>query len=69
MAFVTLVMEHNWNEKQLNGSTMKDQSDDSSHHKQTFLPLSYITRLQEGQNSMLMGKKNIVEKIMNAYKL
>ena len=32
-----------WNEKQLNGSTMKDQSDNPSHHEQTLLPRSYIS--------------------------
>ena len=35
MAFVTSVMEHGWNEKYLNGSTMKDRSKDSLHHEQT----------------------------------
>ena len=31
-----------WNEKYLNVSTMKDRSDDPSHHEQTLLPRSYI---------------------------
>ena len=29
------VMEHWWNEKYIIGSTMKDQSDDPSHHEPT----------------------------------
>ena len=33
------------NEKQLNGSTMKDRSDDLSHHERTLLPRSYISLL------------------------
>ena len=32
-----------WNEKQLNGFTMKDRSDDPSHHERTLLPRSYIS--------------------------
>ena len=32
-----------WNEKWLNGSTMKDRSDDPSHHEQMLLPWSYIS--------------------------
>ena len=34
-----------WNEKYLNGSTMKDRSDDPSHHEWTLLPRSYISLL------------------------
>ena len=34
-----------WNEKYLNGSTMKDRSDDPSHHERTLLPRSYISLL------------------------
>ena len=33
-----------WNEEQLNGSTMKDRSDDPSHHKRTLLPQGYTSR-------------------------
>ena len=33
--FVTLVVDTGWNENYLNGSTMKDRSDDPSHHEQT----------------------------------
>ena len=36
MTFVTPVMEHYLNEKSLNGSTMKDRSDDPSHHERKF---------------------------------
>ena len=32
-----------WNDKWLNGSTMKDRSDDPSHHERTLLPRSYIS--------------------------
>ena len=32
-----------WNEKQLNGSTTKDPSDDPLHHDWTLLPWSYIS--------------------------
>ena len=32
-----------WNEKYLNGSTMKDRSDDPSHHERTLLPRSCIS--------------------------
>ena len=32
-----------WNEKYPNGSTMKDRSDDPSHHERTLLPGSYIS--------------------------
>ena len=32
-----------WNEKYFNGSTMKDRSDDPSHHERTLLPRSYIS--------------------------
>ena len=32
-----------WNEKKLNGSTMKDRSDDPSHHERTLSPRSYIS--------------------------
>ena len=32
-----------WDEKYLNGSTMKDRSDDPSHHERTLLPRSYIS--------------------------
>ena len=32
-----------WNEKWLNGSTMKDRSDDPSHDDRTMLPRSYIS--------------------------
>ena len=34
-----------WNEKLLNGSTMKDRSDDLSHHEWWLLPWSYISLL------------------------
>ena len=32
-----------WNEKWLNGSTMKDQSDNPSHHDRMLLPHNYIS--------------------------
>ena len=32
---------NDWNEKQLNGSTMKDRSDDPSHNERTLLPRNY----------------------------
>ena len=32
-----------WNEKQLYGSTMKDRSNDPSHHEEMLLPQSYIS--------------------------
>ena len=42
-SFVTPVVEHwLWNKKLLNGSTMKDWSDDPSHHERTLLPRSYM---------------------------
>ena len=34
-----------WNEKYLNGSTMKDRSEDPSHDERTLLPRSYISLL------------------------
>ena len=34
-----------WNQKWLNESTMKDWSDDPSHHQQTLLPQSHISLL------------------------
>ena len=43
-AFVTPVMEH-WLEREIAQwvHTMKDRSDDPSHHKRTLLPRSYIS--------------------------
>ena len=35
-----------WNEKLLNGSIMKDRSDDQSHHERTLLPWSYVSLLR-----------------------
>ena len=32
-----------WNEKKLNRSTMKDRSDDPSHHERMLLPRNYIS--------------------------
>ena len=34
-----------WNEKELNGSTIKHRSDDPSHLERTLLPRSYISLL------------------------
>ena len=34
-----------WNEKQLNGYTMKDRPDNPSHHKRTLSPRSYMSLL------------------------
>ena len=42
-ARVILYESTGWNEKQLCGSTMKDRSDDPSHHGRTLLPQSYIS--------------------------
>ena len=38
-----------WNEKYLSGCTIRDQSDDPSHHERTLLPRSYIS---EGRKEM-----------------
>ena len=44
MAFVTLVVEH-WLEREIAQwvRSMKDLSDDPSHHERTLLPRSYIS--------------------------
>ena len=43
MAFVVLVVEH-WLEQEIAQiSTMKDRSDDLSHHERSLLPWSYIS--------------------------
>ena len=41
-AFVTPVLEH-WLERAQRVHTMKDRSDDPSHHERTLLPRSYIS--------------------------
>ena len=37
------MLHQSWNEKQLNGSTRNDRSDDPSHHERTLLHRSYIS--------------------------
>ena len=52
-AFLHQSWSTGWNEKQLNGSTMKDRSDDPSHHERTLLPLSYISLRQPSKHAYL----------------
>ena len=47
MAFVTPVVEHWLEQKLAQWYTMKDRSDDPSHHKRTLLPRSYISLLAD----------------------
>ena len=51
-AFVTPVVEH-WLEREIAQwvHSMKDRSDDPSHHEQTLLPWSYISLLPVGETS------------------
>ena len=46
-----------WNEKYLNGSTMKDRSDGPSHHERTLLPRSYISlpELSNNKSNIKIG--------------
>ena len=48
-----------WNEKQLNGTIMKDRSDYTSHHERTLLPRSYI--------SLLNVSKSVISRLLNMY--
>ena len=45
-AFVTPVVEHGLEREIANRLTMKDRSDDTSHHEQTLLPRSYVSLLR-----------------------
>ena len=54
-AFVTPVVEH-WMEREIAEwvNSMKDRSDDLSHHEQTFLPRSSV--IINKQNKLVMHK-------------
>ena len=54
-----------WNKKQLNGSTMRNQTDDLSYHERTLLPRSYILLLSywvsnKGISTRPMMKHNLL---------
>ena len=56
MAFVTPVMEH-WLKQEINGSTMKDRSDDPLHHEQMLLPDASQKQAITGANLVLMAQR------------
>ena len=43
-----------------NGSTMKDRSDDPSHHERTLLPRSYISLLNHNRGTMQINVLSVI---------
>ena len=62
-----------WNKKYLNGSTMKDRSDDPSHHERTLLPQTYISLPRVAWESTLSfifeHNKNLAYLLKKKYQL